>query len=91
MLYQFLQRFSINHDIKGIWYPRKNINLTRLVLQVLKLNIRKCFCRLSGGIQGVPENTDNAQYIVQVGKLIIVQEGTPVRKPAVWVLQSGEI
>ena len=42
--------------------------------------------KISEGIQGVPKNTDNAYYVTQVGKLITVQEETPVRKRMVWLL-----
>ena len=42
--------------------------------------------KISEGIQGVPKNTDNAYYVTQVGKLITVQEETPVRKRMIWVL-----
>ena len=44
-----------------------------------------------GNIRSVPKNTDNVQYIVQDGKLIFFQDGTPVRNRTVWVLQGIEV
>ena len=46
---------------------------------------------MSFSIQGVPKNTDKAQYIVQDDKLISYQDGTPVRNRTVWALESIEV
>ena len=53
---------------------------------MVMISVKKKLPNIDFNLQGVPKTPENALYVVQESKLIIVQEGTHARKRVLWVI-----